>query len=152
MAKKKYTPTGKSPGHPTDYKPEYCDLLITHFKAGKSYAQFAALCDVSRDTLYAWEQKHEEFSYAKRRGWEHYQSFWEQIGQEGVYDQTFVEADGSKRILKLNSAVYIYSMKCRFREDWHDSQKIDSTVKETVDCSDEVKELVAWLKNVRNIK
>lgn len=144
MAKKK-----RPEGRPTDYKPEYCDLLVTHFKSGKSYAAFAALCDVSRSTCFEWEQKHIEFANAKSRGWEHYQAYWEQIGHEGVFTQTY-KTDEGIRTVALNSAVWIYNMKCRFRKDWHDSVDVKAEIK--AEGAEEVKELVAWLKSVREIE
>ena len=150
MAKKK-SEVKRPRGHPTDYKPEYCALLIEHFKTGKSYAAFAALCDVCRDTLYEWEKKNPLFSDAKKRGWEHYQAYWEEIGREGVYNQTFKDGDGV-RTVSVNSAVWIYNMKCRFKEDWYDSQKIEADVKQTTEVASEIKDLAAWLRRVKEIK
>lgn len=53
-------------GRPTDYKPEYCEMLIAHMAKGMPYETFAAVIDTHRDTLYEWEKKHKEFSDAKK--------------------------------------------------------------------------------------
>lgn len=138
-------------GRPSSYKPEYCALLITNFKAGKSYAAFASLCEVSRNTLHEWEKKHPEFQDAKNTGWEHYQAYWEQIGHDGVYNQTFKDDSGT-RTVSLNAAVWIYNMKCRFKQDWYDAQKIESENKTKLEISDEVKYWADKLSALKEMK
>ena len=54
------------PGRPSDYKPEYCQRIIDFMSKGNFKFQFASEIDVHIDTLYAWVEKHEEFSEAVR--------------------------------------------------------------------------------------
>lgn len=67
-------------GRPTEYKPEYCQMLIEHMAKGFSYESFAADVNTCRATLYNWEKKYPEFLDAKRCGAERLMKFWEQIG------------------------------------------------------------------------
>lgn len=57
-----------SPGQPTKYKPEYCEMLVTHMGLPASFESFAAEVDVDRDTIYEWRKVHKEFSDAHKRG------------------------------------------------------------------------------------
>lgn len=67
--KKKKTAEVKNPvGRPTDYKPEYCELLIAWMKKPRSYESFGSQVGVCRETLYDWEKKHPQFLHAKRQG------------------------------------------------------------------------------------
>lgn len=54
-------------GRPSKYKPEYCEMLITHLSKGFSYESYAAVVKVDFDTLYEWEKVHPEFSEAKKK-------------------------------------------------------------------------------------
>lgn len=139
-------------GRPSKYKPEYCEMLISHFKNGDSYTTFAATVDVDRDTLYEWETKYPEFSDAKKRGWAHYQKFWEDHGKSGLYNETFKDNDGMTVSRSINSAVYIYNMKCRFPKDWRDIQEVKAEVKNENAESEKVQELLAWLKSAKDLK
>lgn len=55
-------------GRPTDYKPEYCAMLIEHMRNLHSFESFGADIGVHRDTLYEWCKKHKDFSDARKRG------------------------------------------------------------------------------------
>lgn len=55
-------------GRPTKYKPEYCELLLTHMGKGFSYDSFAGVVGVWKDVLYDWEKKFPEFSHSKKKG------------------------------------------------------------------------------------
>lgn len=53
-------------GRPTDYKPEYCQMMIDMMRTGLGFASFADSVNVCRDTLDEWARIHPEFSDAKR--------------------------------------------------------------------------------------
>lgn len=99
-------------GRPTDYRPEYCQMLIDHMASGLSYLSFAAVVDCNESTLYEWEQKNPDFSNAKKDALSKNRLFWEKLGinhiTNGPQDQ------------KLNSTVYIFNMKNRFPKEWRD--------------------------------
>jgi hypothetical protein len=56
------------PGRPTDYRPEYCALVIEYMAQGYSLTAFAGTIRQARDTMYAWIRAHREFSDAVNRG------------------------------------------------------------------------------------
>lgn len=100
-------------GRPTDYKPEYCQMLIDHMAEGFSFESFAAVVKVNRDTLYNWVSIHPDFSDAKKAGFEESRLTWEQIGRD-------IAKKGEG-----NATAFIFNMKNRFREDWNDKQTIE---------------------------
>lgn len=98
-------------GRPPKYQKKYCDMLVKHMASGLSYETFAAVIDVDRSTLYAWEKnnkKYPGFSDAKRKGFEQCQLFWEKLGVGGT----------AGKVKNFSSGTWVYNMKCRFRKDW----------------------------------
>lgn len=77
---------------------------------GLSFSAFAGRLNVVRQTLYDWLKRHPEFQEARDIAWEKCRLFWEQKGIDGLY----VHKEGPN----LNTALWIYNMKCRFREEW----------------------------------
>lgn len=59
---------GISPGQPTKYKKEYCQLLIDHMARGYSFESFAGELSIAIKTLYNWQMQHPEFLQAKEIG------------------------------------------------------------------------------------
>lgn len=98
----------------TKYKPEFCQRLIAHMSEGFSYASFAGLIGVNRDTLYEWEKKHEDWAEAKKLGFSACALFWEKIGIN--------LATGAS---KGNVISWIFNMKNRFPEDWKEKVEED---------------------------
>lgn len=108
-------------GHPTDYDPKYCEMLIEHMSKGYSYESFSAKIGTCRATLYNWEKVHQEFLDAKKCAQEICQYWWESAGINGLY--TIVEhGDEGATVIekKINQAMWIFNMKARFR--WQDSE------------------------------
>jgi DNA-binding XRE family transcriptional regulator len=62
------------------YDKKYCSQLIEHSKQGLSFASFAGVVGVSRQALYDWEKKHEEFAEAKKIGESYSLLSWEKVG------------------------------------------------------------------------
>ncbi len=87
-------------GRPTDYKPEYCQMLVTHMGQGFSFESFAADVDTTRSTLYYWEKNFPEFSDAKKRGREKCLKALEAAGLGLTFGQ-----------IKGNSTSWIFQMK-----------------------------------------
>lgn len=104
-----------SAGRPTDYKEEYCELLIEHMAKGFSFESFAGVVGVSKQTLYDWAERHSEFLDAKKVAFEENRYFWEKIGIELANGKN---VDG-------NPTAWIFNMKNRFREEWRDKQEIE---------------------------
>ena len=103
-------------GRPTDYKDEYCQMLIEHMERGYSFESFGGVVYASSKTLYNWCEKNPEFLQAKKIGENCCALWWEQAGQQG-------QARGSD----FNQTVWIFNMKNRF--GWRDKKDIDIQAK-----------------------
>jgi len=67
-------------GRPTDFKPEYCEMLIEHMKKTQTYESFSTELGVCRKTLYNWERDNPSFLHAKRIGKEFFERSMFNIG------------------------------------------------------------------------
>lgn len=112
----------KKTGRPSDYRPEYCDLLRKHMAKGLSFEAFGGVVDACRQTLYTWCKEHPEFLDTKRRGTLKGQLFWEEAGIAGLWH-------GGEGGQNFNSSVWIFNMKNRF--GWRDSKSQNEPVKTT---------------------
>jgi hypothetical protein len=54
-------------GRPSEYRPEYCDLVQEYMARGYSLTAFAGHIRQSRDAVYDWVRAHSEFSHAVAR-------------------------------------------------------------------------------------
>lgn len=96
-------------GAPSKYKDEFCQMLISHMTDGFSYESFAGKIGVAIQSLYNWEEQHQDFLEAKEKGFEKSRLFWEGIGID-------IARDGIG-----NATAYIFNMKNRFKKQWSDS-------------------------------
>ena len=55
------TPHKHAGGRPTDYKPEFCQMVVELGREGAGKAEMAAACGVVRQTLDNWIKAHPEF-------------------------------------------------------------------------------------------
>jgi len=101
-------------GRPTDYKEEYCELVIQHMAKGFSFESFAGKVGVSKQTLYDWAERFPAFLDSKNAAFEQSRLFWERVGIELATGQN----------TDANPTAWIFNMKNRFREDWNDKQTI----------------------------
>ena len=119
--KKKTTP--KPPvktGRPTKYDKTMCEKVLELMSKGKSIVQVAAEFNVSRETIYAWEKEHKEFSDTLSIGRMKSEAFWEEVLQEMAVKQNAVTNGNLALILK-----------CRYR--WTEKQDIGLSGDLTVD-------------------
>lgn len=113
-------------GRPTDFKEEYCDDLIDHMARGYSFESFAAVVRVNRDTIYHWTKIHPSFSDAKEEAFEQSRLFWEQKGIEGLFNTSEVDRGaGTSSSKSMNAAVWIFTMKNRFPNEWKDKHETE---------------------------
>lgn len=97
-------------------QPEWPLLLVEHMAGGLSFDSFAGRPDVliSRATLFNLldskrdDPRREEFTNAKEAGEVACLYWWEKQAQDGLFADTF------------KTPLWVYNMKCRFREQWHD--------------------------------
>ena len=108
-------------GRPTKYKEEYCQKLIDHMSKGYSFESFAGEIEVSREVLYDWCDKHEQFLHSKNIAFDKCQLFWEKMGMSGMW---------SDKQQSFNASMWIFSMKARFK--WSDRVEIEQDSKSTI--------------------
>ena len=106
-------------GRPTTYRPEYCDLVLEMGAQGKSYAQMGAAIGVARKTIYEWADKYPEFGDAIARARELALAWWEDQGQQGMWD--------TPNGVRLNPQLWSRSMAARFPDDYRESKKTEIT-------------------------
>jgi hypothetical protein len=129
-------PESKAIGRPTEYKQEYCEMLINHMEQGLSFESFAGLIGVWKQTLYNWTEQFPEFLDAKRVGTDKSRLWWERTGHAGMFmggkDNPF------------NSTIWVFSMKNRF--NWKDKTEVTEKPLKTMSKEEllkEAKELIA---------
>lgn len=54
-------------GRPTEYRDEYCQMVIEAMAQGLSLTAFAGMIRVSREAVYSWISRHSEFADAVAR-------------------------------------------------------------------------------------
>lgn len=133
--KKKETAEKDVGGRPTKFKEEYCEMLIQHMGKGFSFESFAGVVDVNTDTVFEWSRpenkdKYPGFSDAKKKAFAKCRIFWEKKGIDGLDEiEEYDRATKTSYKKKMNSAIWIFNMKNRFR--WTDRVEVE-TPKETV--------------------
>ena len=112
---KKKNDHAKKLGRPTNYKEEYCDIIVEEMAKGLSFEASGGdkRIAVSKDTLYQWLKKYPAFSDAKKKGENLCLNFWERIG--------IGRALG--KVPKGCAASYIFNMKNRFL--WRDRLEVN---------------------------
>ena len=107
-------------GRPTKYNKSLCKKALKLMEQGKSIVQVAANFNISRETIYAWEKEHKEFSDTLSTGRVKAEAFWEQVLQDVAQKQNAV-TNGNLALI----------MKCRYR--WTEKQEIGLTGDVAVD-------------------
>jgi len=119
---------------PTDYRSEYCQTLIEHMAKGYSFESFAGLIKAGRSTIYLWLDEHDEFMDAKKEGLELCRLFWEGKAIELIEEQSEYDAQTKTTTTKkLNTTLWIFNMKNRFKDEWSDTHKQEVEVKNMPD-------------------
>jgi len=57
-----------SPGHPTSFKPEYCELAHNYCLLGATNEELTDFLGVTRRTIYNWIASHPDFATSVREG------------------------------------------------------------------------------------
>lgn len=105
----------------TKWRPELNEAVISMGERGLALAQMAAELNVSRKTLFNWTKNSEckGFKEAMEIARTKCEAYWVNVGMDGIRG----------KIKGFNQVAWIYSMKCRFKEDWSDTQKSDVTIR-----------------------
>jgi hypothetical protein len=118
-------------GRPSEYKPEYCALVLECGEQGMSLAEMAKACGVIRETLHEWAKEHPEFSDAFTRARQASLAWWELQARVGLYNR-----DG----VSLNSSLWSRSMAARFPDEYTERRK------EEISGKDGLPLVVRWEK------
>lgn len=121
-------PTGNPRGQPSKYKPEYCEMLIEHMKAGKSFESFGAVLGTHWDTLYEWVKVHADFSEAKKIGKNYELQFWENIATHASIGAPLNIKGMPGKMNNPNPTLIIFSMKNKFPKMYRDQIKLDADI------------------------
>lgn len=100
-------------GRPTKYRPEYCDLVVSHMAGGASLTSFAAEIGVCRDTISEWADVHPEFSVSVKEGKAKCAAWWEDLARKNAESG------------KGNATLCIFGLKNMAADDWRDKHEID---------------------------
>src|SRR5262249_51246673 len=113
-------------GRPSLYKAEYCEIVESLGRQGKSKAQMCAVLNIGRQTFADWEGKHAAFRESVARAMEHSQAWWEAKAQQSLDRKHF------------QAQLWRYSMAGRFKEDYADKSGADVTL--TIDLDAAIRE------------
>lgn len=127
-------------GRPPKYKKEYCKMLINHMAKGYSYESFAGDLEVSRDTLYKWEEKYPDFLYSKKIAFDKCLKWFEKIAHLSMAGE----------LKNTNSAMWIFSMKNKFR--WTDRTEVETKSMDNDIAKMTLEEVEAEILKRRNAK
>jgi hypothetical protein len=106
-------------GRPTKYRSEFCELVLELGAKGKSKAQMAAALGCDRASIDRWADDHEEFCNAMAMARDLALAWWEDVGQEGMWQSS----DG----LRLNPQLWSRSMSARFPDDYRENRGVELT-------------------------
>lgn len=103
-------------GRPSEYRPEYCELVKQLGAEGDSKAQWAKAIGVSRQTLENWAKAHPEFMDALAHARDLELAWWESKAKEGIF------LGGG-----FNANLWSRSMAARFPDDYTErrNQKLE---------------------------
>ena len=94
-------------GRPTDYKPEFCQMLTDHMSKGYPFETFAGIIRVAKSSIYKWANEFAAFSEAKKLGESLCYMHWMRVGQGLAHGK-----------IKGNVTAWIFIMKniCHWRD------------------------------------
>lgn len=101
-------------GRPTEYSPEYDQMLVQHMKDGNSFWSFAAKVNVCFETLQNWTKLHPTFMEARRIGEAYLLLFDELSGKAGMLG----------KLRGFNAKVWETIVRNRWRRFYYDRREI----------------------------
>lgn len=130
-------------GRPTEYKPEYCDVVIEKMAKGWSKTACAGFIGISRQTLYDWEKANAEFLDAIQIGESLSRVFWEGLS---ISHFTGIPSDAELkywdelcqrypdpedrpelRAKEFSAHNWKFNMMNRFPDEWRDRKDVSLT-------------------------
>ena len=99
-------------GRPTEYRPEFCELVLELGEEGKSFTQMAVKTGHDKASLIRWKEQFPEFRIALTRALERSQCWWEDQAQIALKNRDF------------NAALWHKNVASRFREDYAERREV----------------------------
>lgn len=112
-------------GRPSDYEPRFAEIAENLMLEGACIEEVAWHLRRSKQTIYEWMEKFEEFGDAIKRGKDFGEGWWKHNGRVNIFNKEF------------NSTLYYMNMKNRF--GWRD--KVDSNHTLQISQEDVLKQL-----------
>lgn len=133
---------------PIKYKPEFCEQIIAHMSAGRSFESFGGVIGVGRDTLYQWKKKRRVFSDAIEVGASKSRLYWESIGQAAMMGTDLVQVndDGTRERVstkRFNTHMYSLQVRNRFPNEWSERTNLA-----LVDKDNQPQNFTDWVETV----
>lgn len=100
-------------GRPSEYKPEYCDVLYEHMREGYSKTAAAGLMGICRQTIHNWADAHPEFLDAVKRG---------EAARTAFLERDLLLAKDGPKVTSR-----IFALKNAAPEEWKDRRDVDLT-------------------------
>ena len=101
---------------PTDYRAEICEKIPSLFAEGASIVKVCHQLGICRETYYEWKRIHQEFEKACKQGEIASQTWWEDVGKDGIVGD----------LDKFAGSSWQFVMKNRFRADYRDEQAVQT--------------------------
>lgn len=121
-------------GHPTTYRPEYCELIKQSLSRGESVKKFATTYGTTSKTVYEWAKIYPQFGAALEVAMEMAEAWWEDQGRLNLVE----DYQGKK----LNANIWKFFMQCRFRWSPPSEAKQEESISDTT----------AWEKEAEDCK
>ena len=100
----------KKTGRPSKYINKYNKIASDLMASGLSKTAVAGAIGISRNTLYQWCKRYNDFRYTIKTGELRSLNFWERIG--------ILSVEG--KINNFNASIWIFTMKTRFHRVYKD--------------------------------
>lgn len=100
-------------GRPTQYRAEYCELVVEYCSDGYSLTAFAGHIGVSRQSIFEWTSKHPDFAAACQKAKAGCAAWWEARLRERA-----IAGEGS-------ATAAIFGVKNMAPDDWADRQQTE---------------------------
>jgi hypothetical protein len=101
----------RGPGQPTKYSDAKAAMILGYMSGGLSLTAAAALCDVSRDTVYSWENKVNGFSDILKMG---------RIKRQAFLEQRLLAAKDNPTVIST-----IFALKNAAPGEWRDRHDVE---------------------------
>lgn len=122
-------------GRPTNYRPEYCEILIELMSQGKTVAGVCSALNTHREVLWSWLKDHPAFYNAYKEGMEKAEEYWAEMGAQNIFS-----GNG------FNDRIWKFWMACRHQ--WRDR---DATVIVATDGNNNNDKILELVKEIRKV-